>query len=54
MAGRFITGIGTGLETSTVPVYQSELCEASKRGRLVCSEIVFVGLGLVIGTSWLL
>ncbi|VUC36527.1 unnamed protein product [Clonostachys rosea] len=54
MVGRFVTGIGTGLETSTIPVYQSELCEASRRGRLVCSEIVFVGLGLVIGNVHLL
>ncbi|GAB1193659.1 hypothetical protein APSETT444_002880 [Aspergillus pseudonomiae] len=38
MVGRFVTGIGTGIETSTVPMYQAELCEASKRGKLVCSE----------------
>lgn len=49
MIGRFITGIGTGIETSTVPMYQAELCEARKRGRLVCSEALFVGLGIVIG-----
>ncbi|KAJ5389006.1 general substrate transporter [Penicillium cataractarum] len=30
MVGRFVTGIGTDIKTSTVPVYQSELCEASK------------------------
>ncbi|KAK2744646.1 hypothetical protein FQN55_006564 [Onygenales sp. PD_40] len=48
MIGRFITGIGTGIETSTVPMYQAELCEARKRGRLVCSEALFVGLGIVI------
>ncbi|KAL1999838.1 hypothetical protein VTN02DRAFT_3897 [Thermoascus thermophilus] len=48
MVGRFITGIGTGIETSTVPMYQAELCEAHKRGRLVCSEALFVGIGLVI------
>ncbi|PGH23700.1 hypothetical protein AJ80_02306 [Polytolypa hystricis UAMH7299] len=48
MVGRFITGIGTGIETSTVPMYQAELCEAHKRGRLVCSEALFVGLGIVI------
>ena len=49
MIGRFVTGIGTGIETSTVPMYQAELCEARKRGRLVCSEALFVGLGIVIG-----
>jgi len=37
-----------GIETSTVPMYQSELCEAHKRGRLVCSEALFVGVGIVI------
>lgn len=48
MVARYITGIGTGIETSTVPMYQSELCEASKRGRLVSSEPLFVGVGIVI------
>ncbi|WOO83056.1 Sugar transporter STL1 [Vanrija pseudolonga] len=48
MIARFITGIGTGIETSTVPMYQSELCEADKRGRLVSSEPLFVGVGIVI------
>lgn len=48
MIARFITGIGTGIETSTVPMYQSELCEASKRGRLVSSEPLFVGVGIEI------
>lgn len=46
MIARYITGIGTGIETSTVPMYQSELCEASKRGRLVSSEPLFVGVGI--------
>ncbi|KAK3077127.1 hypothetical protein LTS18_011150, partial [Coniosporium uncinatum] len=48
MVARFITGIGTGIETSTVPMYQSELSKAHQRGRLVCSEAMFVGVGIVI------
>ncbi|KAI1623431.1 putative MFS sugar transporter [Exophiala viscosa] len=48
MIGRYITGIGTGIETSTVPMYQAELCEASKRGRLLCSEVFFVAFGIVV------
>lgn len=48
LVARYITGIGTGIETSTVPMYQSELCEANKRGRLVSSEPLFVGVGIVI------
>jgi len=63
MVGRFITGmtkemtctlchtnelgIGTGIETSTVPMYQSELAPANIRGMLVCSEPLFVGVGYV-------
>ena len=48
LVARFVTGIGTGIETTTVPAYQSELCEARKRGRYVCSEALFVGVGIVI------
>lgn len=48
MIGRFITGIGTGIETSTVPMYQAELSRAHNRGRLVCSEALFVGVGIVV------
>ena len=29
-------------------MYQAELCEAHKRGRLVCSEPLFVGVGIVV------
>lgn len=49
MIGRYVTGIGTGIETSTVPMYQAELSHAHQRGRLVCSEALFVGVGIVIG-----
>ncbi|KAG9742450.1 putative MFS sugar transporter, partial [Aureobasidium melanogenum] len=48
LVARYITGIGTGIETSTVPMYQSELVEAHKRGRVVSSEPLFVGVGIVI------
>lgn len=48
MVGRFVTGIGTGIETSTVPMYQAELADAKRRGRLVCSEPLLVGVGIVI------
>ncbi|RKK65671.1 hypothetical protein BFJ69_g16081 [Fusarium oxysporum] len=46
--GRVVTGFGTGIKTSTVPMYQSELCEAESRGRLVSSEVLFVGVGITI------
>ncbi|KAL2075118.1 hypothetical protein VTL71DRAFT_60 [Oculimacula yallundae] len=49
---RIVTGVGTGLETSTVPMYQSELCEARLRGRLVSAEVLFVGVGISLA-YWL-
>ncbi|KAL6901132.1 general substrate transporter [Trichoderma evansii] len=45
--GRVITGMGTGIKTSTVPMYQSELCDRKSRGRLVSAEVLFVAVGIV-------
>ena len=50
--GRVITGFGTGIDSSTVPSYQSELCRAEKRGRLVSWEVMFIGIGIVL-SYWL-
>lgn len=46
--GRFISGVGTGFETSTSPMYQSEVCSAKYRGRLVSAEPMFVAVGIVL------
>jgi MFS family permease len=46
--GRIVCGIGTGIDSSTVPAYQSELCEKERRGRLVSWEVLFIGMGVVI------
>ncbi|RTE69961.1 hypothetical protein BHE90_015652 [Fusarium euwallaceae] len=48
VVGRIITGVGTGLKTATVPMYQSELCTPTSRGRLVSAEVLFVGVGIVV------
>jgi MFS family permease len=48
IAGRIITGLGTGIDSSTVPMYQSELSKREWRGRLVSWEILFIGVGIVI------
>lgn len=37
-AGRIITGIGNGMNTSTIPMWQSELSKAHNRGLLVLIE----------------
>ncbi|CEL08185.1 Putative Sugar transporter STL1 [Aspergillus calidoustus] len=52
IAGRIVTGVGTGLKTSTVPMYQSEICEGTKRGRLVSAEVMFVGIGIAFAYWW--
>jgi MFS family permease len=36
-------GFGTGIDSSTVPMYQSELSKKENRGRLVSWEIWFIG-----------
>ncbi|KAG7904763.1 hypothetical protein KL907_002979 [Ogataea polymorpha] len=36
--GRFISGLGTGMETSTVPMFQAEVASAHNRGGLVAAE----------------
>ncbi|CEJ55691.1 Putative Sugar transporter STL1 [Penicillium brasilianum] len=48
IVGRLVTGCGTGIKTSTVPMYQAELCDQHKRGRLVSAEVLFVGVGIVV------
>ena len=35
IVGRIVTGVGTGLNTTTVPVLQSEISLAARRGTLV-------------------
>lgn len=46
--GRVVTGLGTGIDSSTVPMYQSELCRKEKRGRLVSQEVLCIGVGIVV------
>lgn len=48
IVGRVITGLGTGIDSSTVPMYQSELCRKEWRGRIVAWEIWFIGIGIVL------
>lgn len=51
IVGRIITGFGTGIDSSTVPMYQSELSKREWRGRLVSWEILFIGIGIVLVSS---
>ncbi|KAI1128642.1 general substrate transporter [Nemania abortiva] len=50
--GRFITGIGNGINTSTIPIWQAECCHANNRGKLICIEGGNVAIGTLIA-YWL-
>ncbi|KAI1827079.1 general substrate transporter [Xylaria intraflava] len=45
--GRIISGVGTGLVSTTVPTYQSEVAPAGKRGKYV----VLNHMGLLVGLA---
>ncbi|KAI1198820.1 general substrate transporter, partial [Nemania serpens] len=49
IAGRIISGIGTGLVSTCVPLYQSEVAPAGKRGKYVVLNHVGFVVGLATG-----
>ncbi|KAK2785121.1 hypothetical protein FQN52_008607 [Onygenales sp. PD_12] len=52
VVGRIITGIGNGLNTSTVPTWQSECSKSHRRGQLVMIEGALITGGICI-SYWL-
>lgn len=46
--GRAITGVGNGINTSTVPTYQAECSRSHNRGKLICIEGGNVAIGTLI------
>ncbi|KAI0471739.1 general substrate transporter [Xylariaceae sp. FL0804] len=46
--GRCITGIGNGINTSTIPTWQAECSHSHNRGKLICIEGGNVAIGTVI------
>lgn len=52
LVGRIVTGIGNGINSSTVPAYQSELARPEARGRLLSAQGTVTILGLCIA-YWL-
>lgn len=48
IAGRIITGIGNGINSSTAPVYLTECAPASYRGALLTMQGTVTILGVVI------
>lgn len=49
---RIVTGLGNGINTSTLGVYQSETCDAESRGKLVTAEGIQALCGVMIA-YWL-
>ncbi|KAJ5125479.1 hypothetical protein N7448_004799 [Penicillium atrosanguineum] len=48
IVGRIVTGIGNGLNTSTVPTWQSECSKSHHRGQLVMLEGALIAGGITI------
>lgn len=50
IVGRAITGVGNGMNTATIPVWQSEVSRPEIRGRLVNLEGSVVAIGTMVAT----
>lgn len=48
IAGRVITGVGNGLNTSTVPTWQSETTKSHNRGKMVMIEGALITGGVML------
>jgi MFS family permease len=46
--GRTITGVGNGINTSTIPTYQAECSKTTNRGLLICIEGSVIAIGTLI------
>lgn len=46
--GRVISGFGNGMDTATIPVWQSECSRAHNRGFLVCFEGAIIAVGTFV------
>ena len=46
--GRTITGVGNGINTSTIPTYQAECSRATNRGLLICIEGGIIAFGTMV------
>ncbi|KAK1231930.1 hypothetical protein PQX77_004949 [Marasmius sp. AFHP31] len=48
LVGRVVTGVGNGLNTSTVPSYHAECSPAAKRGSLIMVEGALITFGVMV------
>ncbi|KAG0636364.1 general substrate transporter [Tuber brumale] len=52
VVGRIVTGIGNGMNTSSIPTYQAECAKTKNRGLLICIEGGSIAFGTLI-SYWL-
>lgn len=48
IVARIVTGLGTGINTTAIPLWQSETSEARHRGKLIAIQLILLILGLVV------
>lgn len=48
VVARIVTGVGNGMNTSTVPTWQSESCKAHDRGKMVMIEGMLITGGITL------
>ncbi|KAF2021196.1 sugar transporter STL1 [Aaosphaeria arxii CBS 175.79] len=51
IVGRIVTGLGSGMNTTTVPIFQTEMSQSHRRGAAVMGEMAFVIFGIVV-SNW--
>jgi MFS family permease len=47
LVGRIVTGLGNGINSSTVPAYQSEMAKPQNRGMLLSAQGTVTILGIL-------
>ncbi|KAH6682819.1 general substrate transporter [Halenospora varia] len=52
IVGRLISGVGNGINTSTIPIYVSETARSNRRGRMIAIQLSIVIFGTVVA-YWL-
>ncbi|RFU26077.1 hypothetical protein B7463_g10261, partial [Scytalidium lignicola] len=50
IVARIITGVGTGINTTAIPLWQSETSKPQHRGRLISLQLILLIAGLVIAS----
>lgn len=52
IVGRIVAGLGVGMNSAAVPIWQSETCKPEHRGKLIALQLVLV-IGGIMLTNWM-